>query len=462
LGSFKASRVDIEASISTGTFVPGNCRVTVRGADTRGIWGRPETVSHLYELPDQAKPGPIVKDLVVRDGGKGSVTIDAVAVSEDGLNISQAEWWIGDDPGSAKASPMSGSFSSSVANVTAKIGISDLKSGVNIIRARCADARGIWGQPGTVVYNVDRPQAHLARYMVVGAAIAICLVVLYKWIAPNPAPSEKPASRQMATLSVDTSPSGAFLKIDGKDRGLTPQDGMKVAPGKHHIVMKKEGFVKIDEYTSLESGEKKSFSRSLEKMQQPSEVGPEPAKAEKVSPKEPDLPISADDKISGFIQRYYKDTEARNVNVILSYYGERVDYYSKSAAGKDFIRKDKEAYFKRWTTVVHTVEGQPEIMKGPDDTTRVVRFSSHFLVKNDKKSITGRADNKWTLKYVNNGWKIIGEQQHVLNRDKGEAKAPSAVAKDALSGADPPRGRILRVYSRADDSMEWFEGPAHR
>lgn len=135
---------------------------------------------------------------------------------------------------------------------------------------------------------------------------------------------------------------------------------------------------------------------------------------------EPNQPVVSNQyrEIPGFVERYFKDTENRNIDLVLSHYGEQVDYFAKGVVGKDFIRKDKQSYFKRWTTIVNTLDGQPQIQETSQDNIRVVRFASEFSVKNEKQCITGRADNTWTLRSENNQWKIIGEQQQVLSRDK--------------------------------------------
>lgn len=122
-------------------------------------------------------------------------------------------------------------------------------------------------------------------------------------------------------------------------------------------------------------------------------------------------------EISSFIKQYYTDTGTREFSLISPYYADQVDYYSKGFVSKDFIKQDKEIFFKRWTTIKYEIEGEPEVSEASGYGTKTVRFASTFLVSNQSKSIAGKAETTWTLKHENSGWKIIAEQQRVLSRE---------------------------------------------
>jgi len=59
-------------------------------------------------------------------------------------------------------------------------------------------------------------------------------------VAPS-APAAALAPAAQATLAIDSTPPGADIEIDGKFVGNTPST-VSVAPGSHHIAVKKKGF----------------------------------------------------------------------------------------------------------------------------------------------------------------------------------------------------------------------------
>lgn len=128
--------------------------------------------------------------------------------------------------------------------------------------------------------------------------------------------------------------------------------------------------------------------------------------------------VNPDSELLAFADNFCRVVGTRNVNLILSYYDDRVDYYAKGFVGKSFIRKDKESYFKHWTTVISKIDGKPKILEGPDTNTRIIQFRSDFLVENEKKTVTGKANNALTLRRVDGRWKIVGEKQQTLYSDK--------------------------------------------
>lgn len=105
----------------------------------------------------------------------------------------------------------------------------------------------------------------------------------------------------------------------------------------------------------------------------------------------------------------------RNVEALLSFYGDEVDYFNVGIVNKNFIRKDKTAYFTRWTTVNNAIVGQPQIYAQENDIISV-KFSTNWKVQNNRKTISGMADNTWKLRKTEGGLKIVDEKQKVTSR----------------------------------------------
>ena len=160
-----------------------------------------EEVSPL--LPDDVpKRGPIIENLSASNPKENEVTITALATSEEGADIAQVESWIGSDPGHGKGNPIEGIFDSARVHITVSIDISQLKEGEHRLNVRSADIRGVWGDPQTITFTVPKKEEvkppipeppipevpipevpihkpHLLRNVIIGASIAVCLIVGY-------------------------------------------------------------------------------------------------------------------------------------------------------------------------------------------------------------------------------------------------------------------------------------------
>ncbi|OPY80229.1 MAG: PEGA domain protein [Syntrophorhabdus sp. PtaU1.Bin153] len=255
-------------------------------------------------------------------------------------------------------------------------------------------------------------KSHALRNVILAVSVIACLVVGYFLVMP----------KGKAEISILTRPTGAFVTIDGRDSGKTPRTSMLLNSGTHHIVLEMKGYSTTEQDIDIKSGEKKNLLITLQRKSASTEKSRDRNAISNSDKERPSAstagPTNYEGEIVGFVERYFKDTEDKNIDLVLAHYGEQVDYFAKGIVRKDFIRKDKQLYFKRWTTIVNTLDGQPQIQETSQVNTKVVRFASEFSVKNEKQCITGRADNTWTLQSENNQWKIIGEQQQVLSRDK--------------------------------------------
>lgn len=118
-----------------------------------------------------------------------------------------------------------------------------------------------------------------------------------------------------------------------------------------------------------------------------------------------------------FLIDYFSFTRVGNLERVLSCYAEQVDYFSKGFVGKDFIRKDKEAYFRFFPTINYYLDGDVAFRFLDSTGQAELRFTYTFLTENSKQTITGKADNTWKIDKINNQLKIVGEQQNVTSRD---------------------------------------------
>jgi len=126
-------------------------------------------------------------------------------------------------------------------------------------------------------------------------------------------------------------------------------------------------------------------------------------------------PESTKREVHEFIQSYFNVVEKNDLEGLLTHYGEKVNYFSKGLVSKNFIRKDKESYIKKWPQIITSLNGPIELAVNRDSIS--AQFPIDFFVQNSQKSIKGKAINYWKLQKIGNSLKIIDEKQNVLTRE---------------------------------------------
>jgi hypothetical protein len=119
--------------------------------------------------------------------------------------------------------------------------------------------------------------------------------------------------------------------------------------------------------------------------------------------------------IRRMINDYLMSNEKKNLKDVLSFYEDQVDFYGSGIVNKDFISKDKSSYFKRWTVIKTTIMGEPEINL-QEKGILSVNFNTNWIVKKNKKIISGTANNTWKLRNTNSGLKIFDEKQKTTSK----------------------------------------------
>jgi len=125
-------------------------------------------------------------------------------------------------------------------------------------------------------------------------------------------------------------------------------------------------------------------------------------------------------EVKSFIEHFLAIANQGDVTKLLSLYDNHVDYFDKGIVDKDDIYLDKHNYYKRWTKVTYTLDGNIDVKGTYDMNTKLATFLIHFYVTNSKRSQTiyGKAKNTFRLRKIGGELKIIGEKQWILNKNK--------------------------------------------
>jgi len=105
------------------------------------------------------------------------------------------------------------------------------------------------------------------------------------------------------------------------------------------------------------------------------------------------------------------------MDTFLNDYAAKVDYLSAGVVSKDFIRKDKEYFNKRWPQRTYTIIGEVQTANTSYDDEKILQFTYDYYVQRKDKSIKGTARNSIRVKKIDNVLKIIGEKQEVVKRE---------------------------------------------
>lgn len=126
-------------------------------------------------------------------------------------------------------------------------------------------------------------------------------------------------------------------------------------------------------------------------------------------------PITREEVLK-LVQSCLKATGRKDMDTLLSCYGNRVEYFSSGLVDRSYIREDKARYFGNWDRIETSLAGDVVLIVTDQHDMRIVKFESVFFVENRTRSIKGRAENVWKVKRVNGEVRIVGESQKILVR----------------------------------------------
>jgi hypothetical protein len=103
---------------------------------------------------------------------------------------------------------------------------------------------------------------------------------------------------------------------------------------------------------------------------------------------------------------------------MLQLYGDRVDYFQSGYVDKNFIAKDKGAYYTRWPEVYCQVNSPVRIQQLSAHGRYAVEYEIAYRVNNPAKKthIEGEATNQLYLQVDGNNISIVKENQLVRSR----------------------------------------------
>ncbi len=126
-------------------------------------------------------------------------------------------------------------------------------------------------------------------------------------------------------------------------------------------------------------------------------------------------------EVETLIGRYFAANEQANVELLLTFYTEWVDYYNWGSVRQSAIRDDKRAFFNRWPQVRYALAGPVELFDTNKSNEKHVIFDITFIAYNPDhedgmRTSSGKAKQEWRLRREPDGLKIVFEKQTIYTR----------------------------------------------
>lgn len=141
------------------------------------------------------------------------------------------------------------------------------------------------------------------------------------------------------------------------------------------------------------------------------------APPEQPKPVLPGSPLITRAEVANFVRECIDAAQNKDIERSLACYGDQVDYYSKGAVNKEFIRRDKGYYFRNWDKIRSSIDGDIVLIVIDQPDLKIAKFNSRFSVENAKNIVSGRAENIWKIQKVGSELKIVDEKQKIIERD---------------------------------------------
>lgn len=120
-------------------------------------------------------------------------------------------------------------------------------------------------------------------------------------------------------------------------------------------------------------------------------------------------------EISDFLSMFINYAKNKDINSMLNCYTDEVDYFAKGEVNKNFIKKDKDEYFKRWDDINYQIVDNSLVISDLPNNSKLVEFNFKYSVyssKRNKKS-EGIARSLLKVRQGENGLEIFDEKQKI-------------------------------------------------
>lgn len=157
---------------------------------------------------------------------------------------------------------------------------------------------------------------------------------------------------------------------------------------------------------SFQSGMQATFKEQPDTKPASKDSAPSPEPRESA-------PITREE-VTGLITQLLHLNERKELNSIITYYADQVNYYDRGVVSRDYIKKDLGYYFRNWDRINTSLEGGVVLIVTDQHDLRIAKYICSFSVENAKRAVRGRSENVWKIQKINNELKIIDVKQRLI------------------------------------------------
>lgn len=127
------------------------------------------------------------------------------------------------------------------------------------------------------------------------------------------------------------------------------------------------------------------------------------------------------DDMKLFITNYFKANETKDMDKVLAFYADTIDYYAKGRISKNDIKKDKEIFFNFCRKLLYSLADDLRVIKSNNSETVTLEFTYSFIIEStSNKLIKSTVKNVWDIENPNSNPRIILEKQTVIDRKESK------------------------------------------
>lgn len=127
----------------------------------------------------------------------------------------------------------------------------------------------------------------------------------------------------------------------------------------------------------------------------------------------PNHDILSDDEVITFIEKWACLDE---LDEIVSLYADEVDFYDKGQVDKAFIRERLTSSYKEFPYRKYKLISPIKVVPDNSDNKKTAKYTIHFVVSNDQKTVEGDGYNETTLQKQGNRILVIRDKGKIKNR----------------------------------------------
>ncbi len=136
------------------------------------------------------------------------------------------------------------------------------------------------------------------------------------------------------------------------------------------------------------------------------------------APPAPASPTLSAQEAGNFIIDNLNALQRQDLRSFVSGYADRVSWFDDGTVGRDYIYRDKLAFFKTWPTLRVSMNEKIRVYDTEQPAVKRAEFTYHFLAANPRtgKIVQGDSANVWMVQKVNGAVSIFSTRETVHNR----------------------------------------------